>query len=135
MPPREALELIEVEYEELPAVFTLDDALSAEAPLLHEEPPRSADLRRHHHHPRRAPNICNQFKLRKGDIDAGLRGGRRLFEDTFTSPPRAARRRSRRTACVAQVANGKRHDLGATQMPFIVRAQLAEIFGPRVASA
>src|ERR1041384_6962588 len=33
----EALKLIEVDYEELPAVFTMEDALKSGAPLVHEK--------------------------------------------------------------------------------------------------
>jgi CO/xanthine dehydrogenase Mo-binding subunit len=34
---QQAAQLVEVEYEPLPAVFTIDDALAADAPLLHED--------------------------------------------------------------------------------------------------
>lgn len=55
----EALDAILVEYEELPAVYTIDEALAKDAPLVHQQYP------------------CNIFKesefhIRKGDIETGF---------------------------------------------------------------
>src|SRR5258708_2543389 len=83
-----ALDLIEVAYEELPAVVDPLAALADDAPLVHPEPPRTgatfADLVIHTQANR---NVCNYFKLRKGDVDAGFAGANFIFEDTLTSPP------------------------------------------------
>ena len=84
----EALEQIAVEYEELPAVFDPEDALRPDAPLLHEElPPQRqtfADIivRRE-----AGTNLCNHFKLRKGDVEEGFREADEIFEDVYTTPP------------------------------------------------
>jgi CO/xanthine dehydrogenase Mo-binding subunit len=84
---REALQLVEVEYEELPPVLTLDDALADDAPLLHEGPPQTgatfADVIVN---AEGGTNICNHFKLRHGDIERGLAEADHVFEDVFTSP-------------------------------------------------
>lgn len=55
----EALDAIEVEYKELPAVYTIDEALEEGAPLVHEE----------YEH-----NIfkVSEYHIRKGDIKAGF---------------------------------------------------------------
>ena len=69
----EAAELVEVEYEELPAVFDPESALAEGAPLIHEEPPRPgptfADIIMH---TGANTNVCNYFKLRKGDVEQGF---------------------------------------------------------------
>ncbi|MBI4634059.1 MAG: molybdopterin-dependent oxidoreductase [Deltaproteobacteria bacterium] len=79
----EALDLIEVEYEELPAVFNPGDALKQGAPILHEK------LGEYYHPPVITPvpgtNICNHTKIRKGDIEKGFKEADHIFEDTFTT--------------------------------------------------
>lgn len=79
----EALDLIEVEYEELPAVFNPGEALKQGAPILHEK------LGEYYHPPVITPvpgtNICNHTKIRKGDIEKGFKEADHIFEDTFTT--------------------------------------------------
>jgi len=124
---QEALGLIEVEYEELPAVFTLDEALAEDAPLLHEGPPRLGQTFPDVIVNPEGGNVCNHFKLRKGDVDAGFAQADHVFEDVFTSP--ATQHVPLEThACVAAVADGQITVWAGTQIPFVVRSQLAEIF-------
>jgi CO/xanthine dehydrogenase Mo-binding subunit len=123
-----ALDLIEVDYEELPAVFDPLEALADGAPLVHSEPPRSgatfADLVIH---TQASSNVCNYFKLRKGDVDAGFAEADFIFEDTFTSP--AVQHVPLEThACVAQADAGRITVWTGVQTPHHLRAQLAEIF-------
>ena len=71
---REALDLIEVEYEELPAVFDPEEALLPTAPVLHESFPRVASgIADTILHTEEGTNRCNHFKLRKGDVEQGFR--------------------------------------------------------------
>lgn len=125
---REAVGLIDVEYEELPAVFTLDDALAENPVILHEGPPQVGQT-----FPdviidaAGGTNICNHFKLRKGDIEAGFAEAAHVFDDTFTSP--AVQHVPLEThACLAQVGDGRVTVWAGTQIPYVTRAQLAEIF-------
>jgi len=78
-----AVELIKVEYEELPAVFDPEESLRADAPLLHEE------LGSYVHAPGIDPvegsNICNHYQLRKGDVEKGFAESDHIFEETFTA--------------------------------------------------
>ncbi len=124
----EAIGLIDVVYEELPAVFTLEDALAPGAPLVHDEPPRMgetfADLIIDS---AGGTNICNHFKLRKGDIEAGFAQADRVFEDVFTSPP-VQHVPMETHACIADVRDGRVTVWDSAQIPFVVRSQLAEIF-------
>jgi nicotinate dehydrogenase large molybdopterin subunit len=64
----EALDLIEVDYEELSAVFDPLEALSAEAPLIHEMFPGNVGARR---------------RIRKGDPNRIFEKAELVFEDTF----------------------------------------------------
>ena len=125
---REALELIEVEYEPLAAVYDPVEALAPDAPLVHETPPRVgatfADLVIHTDG---ASNVCNRFKLRKGDVEQGFAASEFVYEDTFTSP--AVQHVPLEThACVAHTQDGRVTVWSTTQTPHIVRAQLAELF-------
>lgn len=84
----EAVERIAVDYEELPVVCELDEALAAGAPLLH---PDLASYQRAH-----APgfdlsgvpgtNIAYHFKLRRGDVEAAFAAADLVVEDTFSTP-------------------------------------------------
>ena len=123
-----ALDLIDVEYEELPAVFDVDQALAPGAPIVHDEPPRigqtfadiivraEADT-----------NVCNHFTLRKGDIERGFAEADHVFEHEFTSPP-VQHVPMETHNCVAWLDGGIVNVTTATQMPFAVRSSLAEIF-------
>jgi CO/xanthine dehydrogenase Mo-binding subunit len=83
----EALDLIRVEYEELPAVFDPVEAAQPEAPLLHPE------LGSYRHAPLIQPvpgtNICNHLVVRKGDVLQGFGEADEIFEDTFTTQTQA----------------------------------------------
>lgn len=124
----EAVDLIEVEYEELPAVFGLDEALDPHAPIVHPEAPlagqTAADLIVHS---RPGTNICNEFRLRKGDFDRAFAEADFVFDDVFPSPP-VQHVALETHACVAEMATDHLTVWSATQTPFNVRAQLAEIF-------
>jgi len=63
----EAVDLIEVEYEELPAVLDPEEAMKPGAPQLHEE----------------ANNIRGQKKVRIGDIEEGFREADYVFKARF----------------------------------------------------
>ncbi len=80
----EALGLIKVDYEELPPVFNAVAAMNPDAPLVHE------DLGSYWHVPVFFPvagtNICNHFKLRRGNVEEGFQKSEFIFEDTFTTP-------------------------------------------------
>jgi CO/xanthine dehydrogenase Mo-binding subunit len=124
----EAVDLIEVEYEELPAVFDSLEALLPDAPLVHEEPPRLgqtfADVIVRSV---AGTNICNSFKLRKGNVEEGFAASAHVFEDTFTSPPVQHVPLETHVAVASVTAAGVTI-WSSTQIPYIVRSQLAEIF-------
>jgi CO/xanthine dehydrogenase Mo-binding subunit len=65
-----ALELIDVRYEELPAVFTPQEAIQPGAPRVHEG----------------KDNVVRHFKLRKGDVDEAFRNCDIIVENTYQTP-------------------------------------------------
>ncbi len=66
----EALELIQVEYEELPAVFDPLEAISPDAPLIHDDFPN---------------NINIHVSIHVGDVEEGFKRSFYVREDTFTA--------------------------------------------------
>ncbi len=123
-----ALDLIDVEYDELPPVFSVDDALAADASIVHEEPPHPgptfADIILH---TGAGSNLCNHFKLRRGDVERGFAEAAHIFEDVFTSP--AVQHVPLEThACIAQADRERITIWAGTQIPFTLRSQLAEVF-------
>ncbi len=108
----EAASLIDVAYEELPAVFDALEAIQPGAPVLHAQVP---------------DNIFKHAKLRHGDLEAGFAQADEIFEDTFTSP--AAQQTSLEPHVSAAQWDGDRLTVwSGAQAPFTVRRVLAEIF-------
>jgi CO/xanthine dehydrogenase Mo-binding subunit len=111
----EALALIDVEYEELPAVFDPLKALEPGAPLVHEE------LTTNRHHLR--------YQFHHGDVDRALAQAAAIVEDTyrlgFVTP-----------ACLGTMVAIADWDLAGnltmwttTQVPFLYQRDLGEALG------
>ncbi|MBI4528472.1 MAG: xanthine dehydrogenase family protein molybdopterin-binding subunit [Deltaproteobacteria bacterium] len=126
----DALGLIDVEYEDLPAVFDPEKACLDGAPLVHEE--MTSYLPNRGRSPTWKPvpgtNIIHQAVHAKGDVEAALAKSDFVFEDTFRTSqihhcymePHAA---------VAQVESGKITVWSCAQEVFPIRSNLANLFG------
>jgi CO/xanthine dehydrogenase Mo-binding subunit len=131
----DALRSIDVEYEELPAVLSVEDALKQNPVLVHDSVriPDSGFADLAELKPIDGTNICTHFKLDRGDVQQGFAVADHIFEDTFTLP--ATQHSFLEThACIAAAEPGGRITVWATtQNPFVVRTQLANIFKVPVA--
>lgn len=107
-----AAELVRVEYEELPGVFGEEEAMQANAPLLHED---------------KGTNIFTHSKLRTGDIERGFAEADHIFEDIFTSPA-AQHVPLEPHLAIAEVTAGQIRIRTTTQSPWLVHRVLTEIF-------
>lgn len=107
----EALELIHVEYEELPAVFDPEEAMKPGAPVIHEGFKN---------------NISIQTIIESGDVERGFRDSYRVFEERFE------------TQCVvhcclephvsvARYLDGQLTLWTSTQIPFGIQKPLARV--------
>ena len=67
-----ALSLVEVEYEELPIVSDISQALVKDAVLIH---------------PDNKSNIISQFRIENGDIDLGCQSADFIIEGVYNTPP------------------------------------------------
>jgi CO/xanthine dehydrogenase Mo-binding subunit len=78
-----ATELIEVEYEELPAITDPVQSMNADAPLLHPDVAQYKGLL----HPIDAPtNVFVRLHWKKGEVEEGFRQSDVVVENTFTVP-------------------------------------------------
>ncbi|MCL1594000.1 MAG: 2Fe-2S iron-sulfur cluster-binding protein, partial [Actinomycetia bacterium] len=73
---REALSLLDITYDVLPAVFDENEAIAEGAPVIHDE----TDMSGAHDASR---NIVHHLKADTGDIEAGIAAADRVFEQTF----------------------------------------------------
>jgi CO/xanthine dehydrogenase Mo-binding subunit len=124
----EALSLIEVEYEELPAVFDEEAALKPGAPLVYDPRPEQEPIFSKLIQDLPAgSNLCSHFKLRRGDVEQGFREADFVFEDVFRSPA-AQHVPLEPHVTIAQFFQGKLTIWTSTQMPHAIRSQMAELF-------
>ena len=112
----EALHLIEVEYEPLPAVFTIEEAMKPDAPLIYDN---GLDHN----------NVLPPVVVRRGDIDKGFAEADLILENEFDlGRPTPAYMEP--NVCVTQWdGNGKLTIWSSTQTAFMVRGALAEVLG------
>ncbi len=126
----EALDLIDVEYEDLPVAMDAREAAAPDAPLIHEEfrmPKRSyGDLSAMNSIP--DSNVPYHFKLRRGDVEQGFQESDEIFEDDYFCPT-TQHMAMEPHVCIAQWDhNGKLTLWDGTQNPFTVRSVMANLF-------
>lgn len=126
----EAVRLVQVEYEELPAVFDIEDALRDDAPILHEDrsqytyigPPLP---------PVTHPNQHGYARAQKGepDIERVFAQAHRVFEHTFFSPRIHQGYIEPHAAVVWIDDEGVVHVISTNKAPFTLRQQMAVALG------
>ena len=126
----DALQLIEVDYEPLPAVLDVLEAAKPGSPVVHEElRPAGAFADLAHVIAGEKSNICYHFKLRTGNVQKAFAEADHIFEDTFSSPPAQHMPMEPHVTLVYMDENEKINVWTATQTPSFVRTQLAATFG------
>ena len=122
-----AVDLVEVALEPLPYVTGLEEALAPGAPLVHETL-RAAGHFRDLAGLRPVPgtNICHHWEYERGTVIPRLAGDL-VFDDTFVFPM-VHHLSLEPHVMVAAYAGGEITLWGATQHPFPVRKEIAEMF-------
>ncbi len=118
----EALVLIEVEYEELPAVFDPLEALAGHAPILHPEVNSYIGL------PRPLENPSNAFARdtwSKGNIDEGFAQADLIIENTFTVPRQHQAYLETHSCLVWLDDQGRVQIWASSKVPYQVKEQLS----------
>jgi CO/xanthine dehydrogenase Mo-binding subunit len=120
----ESLELIEVEYRELPAVFDLHEAVKPGAPVLHSSATKPARRSRGSTLHQAATSACITSKT------ATSKGfeGEDIFENVYTLPPVQHGHIEPHAATAYWEPSGKLVIYSASQNPSGVQEQLAQIF-------
>lgn len=110
---KKALELIEVEYEELDAVFDVDDALKEDAPEVHKGTSK---------------NVIRDT-IRRGDIQKGFSEADYIFEDSFVTQPQQHTCMETSTSVAKVDPSGKVTLWSTTQVPYHIRRTISEVLG------
>jgi CO/xanthine dehydrogenase Mo-binding subunit len=126
----EAANLIDIEYEELPAVFDALEAVSEEAPIIHDLGDLPETVAYFGIRPQRGTNVCHLFRLRHGDVGAGFEGADVVVEETYYTAG-ATHAPMEPHAAVARWEGDRLIVETGTQTPFNMRADLAGLFGKR----
>jgi putative selenate reductase molybdopterin-binding subunit len=117
-----ALDLIEVEYELLPALFDPRDAMDPGAPKLHDEPESWHIVDKDH-------NIAARIEWELGNVEEAFQRADYIFEDTYYSP------KVQQTPIEPHVVvtwfdeDDRLIIRTSTQVPFHVRRILAPVLG------
>ena len=109
----EAIDLIEVEYEPLPGVFTLQEAMKQGALLIHETDPQGR--------PRKDNKLPLKFFHQSGDLLAGKRASEYIVEGNFST--QLVQQSCMGTAgCIAEFDMNNNLTMWAkTQIPFLAQ--------------
>jgi CO/xanthine dehydrogenase Mo-binding subunit len=125
---RAAALAVEVEYEELPAVFDPIEAL--DAPPIHERSASASEAVSIEVRPIEGTNVCHRFRIRRGDVARGFEDAEVVVEETFRVAG-AAHAPMEPHAAVAEWDDGRLTLWSGTQTPFNVRSDLAGCFAVR----
>ena len=125
----EALRLVELAFEPLAAVTTVEASLGDGAPVIHETPAEQRphrgfeeDISRTH------PNVCSHSRQHWGDVDRVFAGAHLVLEGEYRYPMCYAFAMEPYTA-VASWTEGRLTVWSSAQHPYMVRDDLARSFG------
>ena len=126
---REAIERIDVDYEPLTAVTTIEEALASGAPLVHTGEPLAghfADLSTLK--PVAGSNVCHQFHFERGRGAGAFAEADLVLEDSYTFPRVQHYSMEPHCALAAWDEEGGLTVWASTQNPYSVRVELAAMF-------
>ncbi len=115
---RDALDLITVEYEELPALLEPDQALQPGAPEVHAG----------------SANLAKEIRIARGDVDAGFAAADLLYEDTYETHSQYPGYMEPMATVAAVDGDGRLTVWTSTQSVFLARARFAEALDRPVSS-
>jgi CO/xanthine dehydrogenase Mo-binding subunit len=126
----QALKLIEVDYEVLPHVIDIEDALREDAPILHDDVFTQGLAEK----PERPSNASMRFAINRGDPAGALAGAAATFTGHFTLQP-VHQGYIEPHACVAQWnADGQAQIWCSSQGQFAIRSLTAGILQIEIAN-
>ena len=108
----EAMEKVQVDYQELPSILDVDASLAEGAPSIHEK-----------------GNIAVTTKIRKGDVDKGFNDSDVIVEDTYWSPYQDHTYMETEAAYAIPEGPNKVTVIANGQSPFLIREKVAHVLG------
>lgn len=121
-----ALQLINVAYDPLPAVFEPEEAIAPDAPILHPDLPSYQDSARS----TREGNVRNRVRHDVGDVDVAFAEPDVVVHETTYRTPRQSQAFTEPHAAVAQIdGTGKVTVWASIKAPFRGRVSIADTLG------
>ncbi len=120
----EALALIEVAYEDLPAVFDIDDALAPDAPLVHPQVATYRGYERVHAQP--DSNLAHHLSFRRGDAAKAMAEASVVLEQVYTASPLQHAPMETHGGVAQQLDDGSLMLWLHSQAPFLQRQTIAQ---------
>ncbi|MBI4529582.1 MAG: xanthine dehydrogenase family protein molybdopterin-binding subunit [Deltaproteobacteria bacterium] len=125
----EAASLVKIRYRELASLSTVGEAMAEGAPVLHEKIFGAGE----HHEMEsvkagRRKNICHEEHLERGEVGKGFAESDEVFEEVYEFPMVCHSSMEPHTA----IASVDRYGItlwSSSAHPFLVRAELAQMFG------
>jgi CO/xanthine dehydrogenase Mo-binding subunit len=110
----EALELVDIEYEPIPAVFSPTEALEPDSPKIHMN-----------------GNVAKHLKVRKGDVEEGFKQADIIVEGTYKTPFQEPVPLEPEAGFVIPEPDGSVTCVGSIQSPYHVQTGIAKILSLR----
>jgi CO/xanthine dehydrogenase Mo-binding subunit len=126
---QEALARITVEYDDLTPVLDVDAALLQGAPLVHETNYSDGAFRGFDDFPGASGNVCQAVHVEWGDVETAMARAAHVAEGEFYFPMVYAYAMEPYVAIADYDAKGLLTVHSSAQHPFMVRHDLAQIFG------
>ena len=119
-----ALQLIEVDYEELPVIIDPRDAMKEGAPQIHDEPEfvnfAASDA---------SKNLAAEIRIDIGDVEKGFEEADRIFEEEYVVPKVQLAHIEPHVVITYWDADDRLVIRTSTQVPFHVRRIIAPVIG------
>ena len=110
----EAVDLVKIDYETLPSVFSPVEAMNPDAPKLHSN-----------------GNIAKHMKVRKGNVEEGFKQADLILEGTYKTPFQEPVPLEPEAGFVIPEPDGSVTCVGSMQSPFHVQTGIAKILSLR----
>ncbi len=120
---KQALKLIKVDYEVLPHVIDVEEAMAPDAPLLHDDQfTKGVDPT-----PDKPSNIAARIESRLGDVDEGFKQADLIIEREFRTKPVHQGYIEPQASLANYTDGGQAEVWTSTQGHFVFRAQIAKL--------
>ncbi len=118
---REAAAKVRVDYDELPGVFSAEEALTDEVPLVHDD----VSSYEHNWESEREGNLCYQTWVGHGDVEKGFADSDLVIEGVYKTPVAHPGSIEPHSSTAAVDPSGRTTVWTTSQKPFAVRSYLS----------